>query len=394
LEDAEMTDIYSLILQELKNAKVCHVDRFAPFFIFSIGSHIFNLRNKVDKEQHVIYREKRFVPDTRLHIMFVAPQGGEKSFWLSQFLRGREALLVGSGIGFAMKGSMTEAGFVGSFHLVGGEYVEKKGICKTHASSIVGIEEFSAVISSMSMEHSQTLDTAYLNALDHGWVYKDLGSGNLDYQTFITLWCATQHARFDLRQGMARRFMFINNVPSEKDRRDITLARREAKCSDYNSVPTNKIREEIKKLKTRVFNEIERVEFDQNVYKFYDILKLSAWEERMYDSMIMGYKIMRGNFDKVLYVDIDETIKHYILQEAKHRDSIGRGSEFAEILLVIREHGGEMDEFELKEALVPYGKDWSQSSTAIGKLISLHGLIRDRSTGRIKLSPSLRGKKL
>jgi len=384
-----LTDVYSLILEELTESKACHVDRFPPFYILSVGAHLLNLTNK----RKGIYFEGRRIPDLRVHIMFNAPPGGEKSFWLEQFLRGEQAILMDSGIGIVMKGSMTEAGFVGTTRFEGGEKVVVPGICKTHMSDIVGIEEFAAVTQSLSQEHSRTLDPALLGALDSGWVYKDLAAGSISYETRLTLWGATQPARFDLRSGMARRFLFINNIPTMKDLAEIRLARRNSKNVRYNPVRTDRIRQELKDLKARVEG-IESITWDEEViYTGYDKLKLLHWEEKLYDNMLMGYWIMRGKFDRELHVTLDDTITNYILQEARHRDTIRRGSEFAEILLLMREHNGEIEEFVLKDELLAFGKDWRQSRQLIDDLIHIRALVR-MPNGILKLSANLRGNKV
>ena len=199
-------NVYNLILEELTASGACHVDRFPPFFIMSIGAHMFNLHNK----SHHIYVVNRRTPDTRLHVLMCAPPGAEKTFWQEQFLRGDQALLHNSDLDVGFMGTITEAGFVGTIKFEAGEKKEFMGICKTRETAIIGSEEFSAVTESMKAEYAKTLDSAMLGALDSGWVYKNLGAGELNYQTGLTLWAATQPARFDLRGGMGRRFLFIS----------------------------------------------------------------------------------------------------------------------------------------------------------------------------------------
>ena len=226
-----------------------------------------------------------------------------------------------------------------------------------------------------------------------GWVYKDLAAGPIAYETRLTLWAATQPARFDLRSGMARRFLFINNIPTLKDLAEIRIARRNSKNVRYNPVRTDRIRQELKDLKAQVEG-IESITWDEEkVYKKYDELKLLHWEEKLYDNMLMGYWIMRGKFDRELHVTLDDTITNYILQEARHRDTIRRGSEFAEILLLMREHNGEIEEFVLKDELLAFGKDWRQSRQLIDDLIHIRALVR-MPNGILKLSANLRGNKV
>lgn len=383
-----MTDIYQLILNELEQAGCCHVDRFPKFYNCSIGSHLLNLHNK---KNHIYFLGRR-IPDLRDHIMFVAPPGGEKTFWQEQYLRGAQALLKDSGTEGVMKGAMTEAGFVGTKRFDGGKSVEVPGICRTHGMSIIGVEEFSAVATMLKQEHSRALDPALLGALDSGWVYKDLAAGPIGYETFLTLWVGTQPARFDLRGGMARRFIFIYFIPTTKDLLDIKIARRRAKNKRFNPIQTDRIRAEIKKLKADI-TQIKRITFDETIYQLYDTHKFLHWEEQLYDHLCMGYQIMRGKFDEELHVTLDPTIEGMLVEEAMYRDTIRRGSEFAEVLLIMREHAGEMGLFQLKDQLLSFGMDWRQSRDLIMEMIRMRALERT-SDNRLKLATELRGKKM
>lgn len=382
-----MTDVYSLILKELNAAECCHVDRFPPFYNCSIGAHLLNLHNK---KEHVYFVGRR-VEDLRNHIMFVAPPGGEKTFWQEQYLRGVQALLKDTKVDTVMKGAMTEAGFVGTKRFEGGQTIEKPGICRRHHQAIVGVEEFSAVADMLKQEHSKALDPAMLGALDSGWVYKDLAAGPIAYETFLTLWVGTQPARFDLRGGMARRFIFIYFIPTPADMKQIKEARRRAKNKRFNPVQTDRIRAEITKLKLQVRN-INRITFSQEVYNFYDKHKFVHWEEQLYDHLLMGYLIMRGKFDHELYVELDSIVERLLIREAHYRDTIRRGSEYAEVILIMREHEGSMGEFVLMDELLTFGKDWKQSKTLISELIRMRVL--KRVNGSIQLSPALREKKM
>jgi hypothetical protein len=160
----------------------------------------------------------------------------------------------------------------------------------------------------------------------------------------------------------------------------------------YNPVRTDRIRQELKDIKARVEG-IDHITWDEEkIYKKYDELKLLHWEEKLYDNMLMGYWIMRGKFSDELYVTLDETITNYVMQEARHRDTIRRGSEFAEILLILREHNGELEEFALKDELLAFGKDWRQSRMLIDDLIHIRAITRSPN-GLLKLSAHLRGEK-
>jgi hypothetical protein len=236
--------------------------------------------------------------------------------------------------------------------------------------------------------HSETFIANGILCHNSGWVYKDLAAGSIDYQTHLTLWTATQPARFDLRGGMGRRFIFIYFIPSTRDWREITEAMRRSKNVRYDPIQTDRIRAEIKHLKEQL-GTLERVEWDPDVYKFYDEMKFKPYEEQLYDRMLIGYMIMCGKFDHQLYLTLDPLILQLMRKEAYYRDTVNRGSEFAEVLLILREHNGKMPLFELKDELLAFGKDWVQSAKLLDDLARIKA-IRRTADNIIELAVQLR----
>ena len=144
--------------EELRFRQCAQVDRFPRHYIVSIGAHVFNLMNQEKK----IYWRGALVPNTRLHIMFVSPPGFSGTFWLEQFIRESTALIRDCNIDTAFEGSMTEAGFVGTVKFVDGSPQITAGAAQMFNKSILGIEEFSAITTMMSQQHSRLLDSAML----------------------------------------------------------------------------------------------------------------------------------------------------------------------------------------------------------------------------------------
>ena len=378
-----MTDIYTMILNELYERGCAHVAKFPPFFNCSIGCHIFNLYNK----KNFVYFESGRVPDLRLHIMMVAPPGFSKTFWLEQYLDGVQAILKDSGIDIGFEGIMSEAGFVGTIRFVDGEPIIVQGMAKLYDKAIVGIEEFSALTEMMKQQHAKLLDSALLGALDSGRVRKRLAAGDVKYETNLTLWCGTQPARFDLTSGLGRRFLFLEFIPTRTDFQLLKIARRRSKNIAFNPIRTQRIRGEIKRLLKEV-EKIKKVEFDPKVFKFFDKLEIIHYEEMLMERLLIGYHIMRGRFGKTLTVTLDDIAKQLVIRAKRFRDSIRRGSEFSEVLQILREHGGKMYLTDLKERLLYYGKDWSQSTQIIQEMLRMRAI---RLRGEyVELSPSLR----
>jgi hypothetical protein len=223
-----------------------------------------------------------------------------------------------------------------------------------------------------------------------GTVY-DVRTDDGTFATGVGHWMVvhnTQPARFDLRGGMGRRFLFIYFIPTVKDWKEITEARRRSKNIRYNPIQTDVIRKELPRL-IQQLKTIERVEWDPDVYKFYDEMKFLPYEEQLYDRILIGYHVMTGHFDNVLYIKLDDYILTFLKKEAYYRDTIRRGSEFAEVLLILREHGGRLPLFELKDELLAFGKDWQQSAKLLDDLAHIRAIKRTPDNF-IELSAQLR----
>jgi len=87
-------NLYEEIIKELENRKVAYARQFAPFYISSIATHVFNIANQ---RKH-IYMEGGLPANTRQHILFVTVPGFGKSFILRQFLDGPDSIVNGSTI--------------------------------------------------------------------------------------------------------------------------------------------------------------------------------------------------------------------------------------------------------------------------------------------------------
>ena len=213
-----MDSLYDMILEELKARNVYKYETFGPFYICSFACHVFNLHNRREE----VYFEAREVPSLRMHILFVAPPGWSKSFYMKQFLQGKYAIFRGTGLNYGFESTLTEAGFVGTIRYEMGEILIIDGAAKIYSDGIIGIDEFSAITKALQQQHSTLLDTQLLAALDHGLVCKRLGAGKIEYETQLTLWAGIQPMRFDLTSGMGRRFIYLAFFPT-KDEADTLL---------------------------------------------------------------------------------------------------------------------------------------------------------------------------
>jgi len=379
-------DVYSLILAELNERGCAYVEKYAPYYITSTGCHLFNLMN----QQKEVFIEGGRVSDTRLHIIFCSPPGFSKTYWLEQFLRGKQALLLGSGIDITMEAAMTGAGFVGTTRFSDGESVREPGLAEEHHAAICGIEEFAAVTNMFRQSYSGELDTALLQALDSGFVYKRLASGSINYRTCITLHTGSQPSRFDLSSGLGRRFIFIEFIPMRKDFRLLTKARRRSRGINFNPVRTRLIRDTIDGLKPRL-SKITDVDIDDEFYDFMDKFGVVHYEEALYEKMLLGYSVMSGNLhDNVLFMEMTPAAKMFLLDEINHRRSIKKGSEFSQVFAVLEDSGGGASEDYVREMLLDYGCDYAQSTDLIELMLRIKLISR---IGRNLLLPGKKPKK-
>jgi len=142
-----------------------------------------------------------------------------------------------------------------------------RGFLERHKDAIVGVEEFSSLLTAAKQEHSLGLDTALLDWATHGEITKDLRRGEISFKTNATLWSGTQlgRERIELRGGMARRFFFILWTPSEQDEKNLVEAVLDAPQMgrmDYG---------ELQKLRVRIQNLFERLDRLEGVYYTEDL---------------------------------------------------------------------------------------------------------------------------
>lgn len=352
--------LYDTILQELQSRGCAHSEMFPPYYVCSMGCHLFN---RVNKAKQLYFEAGRLV-DTRMHILFVAPSGFSKSFWLDQFLRGVGSV-VGNAIPTTYESSMTEAGWTGTIRSQNGTPFRSLGCAEVNKLSIVGIEEFSALTAMMHAEYSKALDTALLTSLDTGFVQKRLAAGKIEYETQVTLWAGVQPARFDLASGLGRRFMFLQFIPSAYDRRDLKSRRRLSRNVRYNPLRTESVHGRLRTLQ-ETLQKVETVEYDRDLYYLFDRLDLTHYEEPLFEKLLLGYTIMQEKFTPPLVlVELDAQAQSLCTRAAKWRIEVGRGAEYSEVIQVLKDHNGQMTLRDLKDALLTFGKNWEQSQEVI-----------------------------
>ena len=270
-----------------------------------------------------------------------------------------------------MEATLTGAGFVGTVKFGGqGDMVREQGLAEQHANAIIGVEEFAAITNMFKTTHSGDLDTALLQALDSGYVYKRLAAGSIKFRTYITLWSGCQPARFDLSSGMGRRFLFIEFIPTKKDFRILTKARRASKGKQYSSARIGAIRESINDLSS-VLMKTNAVSIDDRFYDLMDKHEVVHYEEVLYERLLLGLAVMRDQFNKAgdgfeLATHMDDTAVKFLEHEIVHRNSIKQGSEYSQVFAILKEEeNGRASMDHVRDMLLKYGNDYTQASALI-----------------------------
>jgi len=363
-------DLYNAILEECQRRKIAHAPEFVPYYISSIGTHMFNLINQTKS----VYTEGGIPSNTRQHVLFVTIPGFGKSFLLRQFLESENfSILKGSVIQCGFEGSTTEAGLVGTIKpgVQGGESVKNLGLFFQHANSIIGMEEFSAITNASLQDHNANLDTALLTGLDSGMVHKRLGGGEISYRTNMTLWAGVQPARYNLSSGLGRRFIFLVFTPTWQDIIDFRRSRREAKGVIVDFVKLKALRNAIN-IRQEELKYLTGVHFTSDFYKELDRLNIIHYEEPLYERLAMGYWFMklsqvRGNID----IGVDVELSRLIKQEHNFRKRVKEGTTIDQVWAIVKDHKEGIKLDKLLELLIEFSMDYQTATSAVNSIV--HG---------------------
>ncbi|MHA1286485.1 MAG: hypothetical protein ACTSPB_03660 [Candidatus Thorarchaeota archaeon] len=328
--------IYEPILEELKSREVYLYDRYAPYYISSFACHVFNLHNQKSE----VYYEAKEIPSLRMHILFVAPPGFMKSFYMKQFLQGKYAIFRNVGVPIGFENTLTEAGFVGTVKEIGGEIITIEGAAQLYSEGILGIDEFSAITKALQQQHSSQLDTQLLAALDHGNVYKRLGMGKIDFQTNLTLWAGVQPARFDLTSGLGRRFIYLVFFPTRAESDELLASWWKSKNKKPAQHEIEKLRVKIRKFKQDM-SKVKKLEFSDDVLNEYRRLGLYPFEGTYFDRLLIGYHLAAYGPDyKITISTKDRELRKLINFELEWRRAVMLDAEMIQIAKMIESFGG------------------------------------------------------
>lgn len=327
--------LMDLVMGEMQSRNAYLYETYVPFFVCSYASHAFNLVN----QRKQIYWEGKRLPSMRLHLMFVAPPGYMKSYYMNHMGEPDYGIFNGSKIQMGFKQSMSEAGLIGTIRVFEEVPYETDGVAKTYKDGILMVDEFSAITNAFKISYNNQMDSQLLALLDHGRVNKDLAGGSIEYQSNMTLWGGVQPARYDFTSGMGRRMCFMLFLPTRFDNDNLLDIMNTTRNLRSDPAAMHGIWSRIDTWVDSL-EQIQTVEFDSSVLRLYKRLGLNSFESPLFDRLLLGYHLSMYPADEHLVIGAtDPMLLDIVQREKKWRDDIVKGIPFIQIKRIIAMSG-------------------------------------------------------
>ena len=332
-------DLYSRLLALFKERNYVNAENIVPYYACSLGTHVFNLRNK-DPKKDPIFTDQGEVPDLRLHIFMVTVPGFGKSLTINMLTRQKYGLLADTLIKSRKMNEVSAAGLVGTIKTTqDGDVVTHKGMLYKYAEYIIASEEFSSVTASGKQAHSTTLMNILLMALDSGEVVKDLSGSGLDYITFATFWAAVQPQRYELATGFPRRFLFIVFMPTLEDVKAIRKARELNQNLVVNLKFLLEFKAGLEERMKQIDETLKFVEYSKEYREWLNSKNNMHYEDMLFDRIALGYWLMKSEvIGEKLVIGIDDELKRIIELQMKYRLEIQKGVQKIKIWELIKNY--------------------------------------------------------
>jgi hypothetical protein len=320
----------------------------------------------------------------RLHILFVAPPGFMKTWYIMMMGGDTWGIFRNAGIDLRFEQSLTESGFVGTIQNVNGIGIPTEGAAQTNKDGLMLIDEFSAITEAMKSQMNAQLATQLLAALDSGYVYKRLSGGKLEYKTNMTLWAGVQPERYDLSAGLGRRLCFLVFLPTKEDNVKLREAMHYARGMRPDTSKAEKIWQDIRRFKDQN-TKVQKIEFGDDVYRKYTDLDLFSYETSYFDRILMGYHLAKFGPDTKMEIDIqDKDLVKIIDQEKTWRDDIAMGVDYVQMIKIIGRAGGSIDRMSLVKDCLMVGWNAQQVFNKV-KEMQMYGLLKIRN-GKVEVA--------
>lgn len=329
-------DLFETALEIFKERRFINYDKILPLYICSIGCHMFNYLNKTKKEP--MFTSGGLIPDMRAHIFMVTIPGFGKTYTIEQFISDKMGVLSQSEVKTGRIAEVSAAGLVGSIKTTqDGSTITDKGALQRKKEYILCSDEFSMITNSAKQQHSKTLTSVLLTALDGGNVTKDLVGGGIEFVTYSTIWGAVQPAVYELGQGLPRRFLFVVYMP---DYHDFMKFRQAADESDNVRTDLRKLLQFKRGVNERfieIKDKLKHIEFDESFSKWLKQFMLPHYEETLFKRILLGYWIMKlDELPETLVLKLNDEVEDLIRREMKWRLTVQKGVKKIRINEIIR----------------------------------------------------------
>ena len=224
-----------------------------PPMTASIGGHLADIhqadpRDIPNGHDCPFYFFKGQVEILNIPVDIISPAGLSKSHTFKQFFEKKSGICP---IRAKYSGLITEAGFVGRENP--GMEDPTLGDAHDYRNGFLLFNEISNLLITNNQSHSGNLVNQVMEALSERRVTKRTGGLNLSYATHVTIWGGTQPRRFDLSQGLGRRFVHVTKAWTPADVYQFKDERETEKLGGgasktVNMKEVNQIREEISDL--------------------------------------------------------------------------------------------------------------------------------------------------
>jgi len=366
--------LYDEIMSELKNREVYKCETYAPFYMSSFALHNFNLMNQKRK----IYWSGKMLPNSRLHIMFCAPAGYMKSYFLKQMAGEEYSIFKGAGTRIGYEQEMTAAAFTGTTATNNGVKTRYVGAAEEYKDGIMLIDEFKGLTDALSTQGNGQMESQLLSALDSGQIIKRLSNERIEFKTHLTLWTGIQPAVLNISSGLGRRLCYMLFIPSRKDNEILLDLGQKA----YGMKPDIQQAKRLW-LKQQTFcndlNKIERVVYDPEILKEYKKAKIYSYESTFFNNLILGMNLIKSDeIGKEVYVELkDPDVRRVFDLEKEWRKKINQGVTFIQMMSILHGLGGSADITEVYDECTMLGLNIPQVTELITDMIR-YGLVQKR----------------
>lgn len=368
--------IYDDAMEELKERDIYKYETYAPFYISSFALHNFNLMNR----QRKIYYVGRMLPNNRLHLLFCAPAGYMKSYFLRQMAGDDYAIFRGSGVKIGREQEMTSPAFTGTAATANGVKTRYVGAAEEYKDGVMLIDEFKGLTDALSVQGNGQMESQLLSALDSGQIVKRLSNERIEYTSHLTLWTGIQPAVLNISSGLGRRLCYLLFIPTRKDNDVLLEVQQEQQGQKPDVVKMNKIW-----LRQKTFikdlDKIERITYAPEVWTEYKRAKIYSYESTFFNNMLLGATLAtQTEIEKEIYVDMkDKRVKELFNHEKEWRKKINQGVTYIQMMSIIHGLGGSADIAEVYEECTMLGLNIPQVTDLITDMVR-YGMIQKRGS--------------